>query len=99
MLSEPEQRRLHEIERILAATDPKLATLLGAPTGGRRRAERILHDVVCAVSLLLGVLCLVLGQVSSGFAGVAFAALVIQARRMRFPPTATARTPVEPHPI
>jgi Protein of unknown function (DUF3040) len=99
MLSEPEQRRLHEIERILTATDPKLATLLGARPGGRRRVERILHDVVCVMSLLLGLLCLVLGQVSSGFASVAFAVLVIQTRRMRFPPNATARTPVEPHPI
>jgi hypothetical protein len=98
MLSEAERRLLHEIERGISATDPMLATLLSAPSARRRqRAARILHDVVCALSLALGVLCLVLGQVSSGLAAVAFAALVLQTRRTRFPPTSPSRARLSRH--
>jgi Protein of unknown function (DUF3040) len=99
MLSEPEQRLLHEIERTIAATDPRLATLLSAPRRhARRRALKIVHDVVCVMSLALGLLCLVLGEVGSGLAAVVFAALVLQTRRMRFPPTPRPRAPAEPNP-
>jgi hypothetical protein len=48
--------------------------------------------------LVLGVLCLVLGQVSSGFAAVVFGAVVLQTRRMRFPPAPQPRAPADPKP-
>lgn len=86
MLSEPEQRVLHEIERTIAETDPGLATLLSARSRGCGRGARVAHDLVCAFSALLGMLCLVLGQVGPGLAAVVFAAMVLEARRLRFPP-------------
>jgi hypothetical protein len=41
--------------------------------------------VVCVVAAILGVLCLVLGQVASGLAALVFAAVVLEVRRARFP--------------
>lgn len=95
MLSGPEQRLLHEIERTIAESDPRLATLLSAPPRGSGRGARIAHDIVCVLSALLGVLCLVLGQVGPGLAAVLFAGVVLESRRLRFPPTAKPRSPVE----
>jgi hypothetical protein len=86
MLSEPEQRVLHEIERTIVASDPGLASLLTASHGARRRrGARVAHDVVCVVAALSGVLCLGLGQIASGLAALVFAAVVLEVRRARFP--------------
>jgi len=85
MLSEPEQRVLHEIERRIVASDPGLASLLTSPHGQRkRRGARVAHDVVCVVAAILGVLCLVLGQIASGLAALVFAAVVLEVRKARF---------------
>jgi hypothetical protein len=85
MLSEPEQRVLHEIEQTLVASDPGLASLLTTRrAGGPGRVARAAHDVVFVLAAVLGLLCLVLGQIGSGMVALLFAVLVLEVRRARF---------------
>ncbi|MCU1653421.1 MAG: hypothetical protein QOI50_5054 [Pseudonocardiales bacterium] len=85
MLSEPEQRVLHEIEQTLVASDPGLASLLANRRAGEPgRVARVVHDVVFVVAAVLGLLCLVLGQIGSGMVALLFAVLVLEVRRARF---------------
>jgi hypothetical protein len=85
MLSEPEQRVLHEIEQTLAASDPGLASLLSTRrAGGPGRVARVAHDVVFVLAAVSGLLCLVLGQIGSGMVALLFAVVVLEVRRARF---------------
>jgi hypothetical protein len=89
MLSEPEQRVLHEIERTIVASDPGLASLLTTrKTSGTGRGVKIAHDAVFALSAMLGLLCLALGAIGSGMVALLFAAVVLEVRRTRFPVSA-----------
>jgi hypothetical protein len=103
MLSEPEQRALQQIERSMATSDPDLAALLSVPPAPRRgrRARRLAYDAVFALSVLLGLPCLFLGQIGAGLGALLFAAVVLQARRMRFgrvtPPRDRRRRPGSLH--
>jgi hypothetical protein len=90
MLSEPEQRVLHEIERTIVASDPGLASLLTTrKASGTGRGARIAHDAVFALSAMLGLLCLALGAIGSGMVALLFSAVVLEVRRARFPVSAT----------
>jgi Protein of unknown function (DUF3040) len=92
MLSEPEQRVLHEIERTIVASDPGLASLLTTRrASGTGRGARIAHDAVFVLAGMLGLLCLALGAIGSGMVALLFAAVVLEVRRARFPVT-----PVQP---
>jgi hypothetical protein len=102
MLSEPEQRMLHQIERSMATSDPDLAALLAAPWARpRKRGHRLAHDLVFVVAVLLGLSCLFLGTVAAGLGSLLFAAVVLQTRRIRFgavtPPRGRRRRPGSLH--
>ncbi|HEX4247377.1 MAG TPA: DUF3040 domain-containing protein [Pseudonocardia sp.] len=92
MLSEPEQRVLHEIERTIVASDPELASLLTTrKDAGTGRGLKIAHDAVFVLSAMLGLLCLALGQIGSGMVALLFAAVVLEVRRARFPVSAVVQ--------
>jgi Protein of unknown function (DUF3040) len=85
MLSRREGEALREIERMLSADGPGLEVLLRTQRTDRwwRRVRRV-HDLVIAISVLLAVLCLALGQIGAGLVSVVFAAAVVQLRYWRF---------------
>lgn len=86
MLSESERRALDEIELTLASNDPSFAQMLGDPATSRAsRRARLVYDAVAVFSMLLGVGCVALGQIGAGLVAMIFAAVVVMARRARFP--------------
>jgi multidrug efflux pump subunit AcrB len=75
-LSDGEQRRLDEIERALRSEDPGFAATITISRVRRHRA------VVAAVAFVLGMLCLVVGLVTTDaalWAGIAIAVIGVLA--------------------
>lgn len=86
MLSDSERRALDEIELTLASNDPGFAQMLGNPATSRvSRRARLVYNALAVFSVLLGVGCVVLGQVGAGLIALIFAVAVVQVRRARFP--------------
>jgi Protein of unknown function (DUF3040) len=85
MLNEHERRALREIELTVASDDPALAALFSPRSDRARYWQRLAYDLVAALSIVLGLVCIPLGQVGAGFVALVFAALVISIRRRRFP--------------
>lgn len=82
MLSEPEQRRLRQIEQALAAEDPRLARSL-QDTGPPARHRRWPCTLVIAAASVLLVLSVVASLPAVGVlsAAAALAAIVLRQRR------------------
>lgn len=96
MLSEHERRALREIELTVASADPAFAALLSPRSNRAIRRQRIVYDVVAALSVVLAMVCIPLGQVGPGLVALVFAILVVSVRRRRFPRLAPPHSPTRP---
>ncbi|GAA5173044.1 hypothetical protein GCM10023321_73820 [Pseudonocardia eucalypti] len=86
MLSERERQVLGEIERTVTASDPALASLLGASRPPRAfNWNRIAYDAVTVLAVLSAMLCIALGAFGAGMVATLFAMVVLSVRRLRFP--------------
>jgi hypothetical protein len=86
MLSEAEWCVLRQIEVTTAADDPRFAAALAKGRCGKLGyGERQAHHLIAAFAVLLGLLCLLMGQAGAGCVALLFAVIVIVRRYLRFP--------------
>ena len=93
MLNEHERRALREIELTVVSDDPALAALFNPRSTRSFRWQRLAYDLVAAMSIVLALVCIPLGQIGPGVGVLVFAALVIALRRLRFAQSVSPQSP------
>ncbi len=94
MLSERERRALEEIEREVAAEDPRLAESLRASHADSAPHDRWPYTAAVVAAWTLVGACLLLGLPSAMFGAAMLAMLAVTVRRWQFPDPRTR--PSEP---
>lgn len=86
MLSERERRALEEIEREVAAEDPRLAAALGSSHAASAAShDRWPYTAAVVTAWALVAICLLLGLPAAMLGAAALAMLAIAVRRWQFP--------------